>query len=183
MQKTTRIAFLAAAALALPATAAAQQPQPAQPAAPAQATAPAQDEVAQIQQRLAALQQQAMQDPGVQAEKAAFDQYLLGAMAKLDPTFTEKRSRAEALKAEVEAARAASDNAKLNLLAVEAQGLASYFAGLNQRAGAQADVQERRQAYVAKLFARMTAIDPQAQTLADRLAALRSGGASAPSQR
>lgn len=169
MQKTTRIAFLAAA-LALPATAAAQQAQP----APAP-TAPAQDEIARIQQRLAQLQQQAGQDPAVKAQEEAFDSYVMSAMERLDPTTREKVARGESLKAEVEAARAASDNAKLNALAVEAQGLQAFFGGLRQRALAQADVQEKRKAYIQALFTRMNELDPQAQALVDRLQALRSG--------
>lgn len=172
MQKTTRIAFLAAA-LALPATAAAQE----QPAGSAPAQAAPQDEIAQIQQRIAQLQQQAAQDSAVKAEEKSFDAFVMAAMERLDPTTREKLARAEALKAEVEAARAASDNARLNALAAEAQGLQAFFNGLRQRAVAEADVQERRKAYVQALFTRMSEIDPQAQALVARLQELRSGAA------
>lgn len=169
VQKTTRIVFLAAA-LALPATSAAQQAQP----TPAPA-APAQDEIARIQQRLAQLQQRARQDPAVKAEEEAFDAYMRAAMERLDPTAKEKSDRAESLKAEVEAARAASDNAKLSALAAEAQGLQEFFGGLRQRVLTQADVQEKRKAYIQALFARMSELDPQAQALVARLEELRSG--------
>ncbi|HEX2090812.1 MAG TPA: hypothetical protein VHG28_00365 [Longimicrobiaceae bacterium] len=177
MQKTIRIALLAVAALALPATAAAQQQT--QPApAPAQA-ASAQDEAARIQQRITQLQQQAQQDSAVKVVEAEFDAYMRAAMGRLDAAFAEKSARAEALKAEVEAARAASDNAKLNALAAEATELQGYFNGLRQRALAQADVQEKRKVYVQALFSKMNEIDPQAQALVARLQELRSGGARA----
>lgn len=176
-----RIALLAFAALALPATAAAQQTAPAapQPAAPAQAApaAPAQSEVTQIQQRLAALQQQAVQDPAVKAHSDALETALAAALAQVDPAATGKLARVEALKAEVEAARAASDNAKLNQLAAEATELQAYFQQLRPRAMALPEVQEKRQAYVAALFAKMNEIDPQAQALVARLEALRNGTA------
>ena len=181
MPKKTRIALLAAAALALPSALAAQQAQPDPAQAPAAAeTAPAQDETTRIQQRLAQLQQQAGQDPAVKAQEEAFDAYMIDAMARLDPDSRVKTSRAEALKAEVEAARAASDNAKLNQLAAEAQELQAYFAGLRQRTLGLPDVQEKRKEYVQALFTKMSEIDPEAQNLVSRLQELRSGAAAQP---
>ncbi|HET6228449.1 MAG TPA: hypothetical protein VFE05_00140 [Longimicrobiaceae bacterium] len=177
MQKTTRIALAAAAALALPATARAQQTPPAPPAAPAPAGAQA--EIASIQQRLAQLQQQAAQDPSVQAPSAVFDSVTLAAMDRLDPAAPGKRARAAAIKGDVDAATAAHDNAKLNALAAEAPQLQSYFNQLRQRALALPEVQAARKTYIDALFARMSAIDPQAQTMVARLQELRSGGATA----
>jgi chromosome segregation ATPase len=169
----TRIALLAAAALALPAAAAAQETQPAAPQPQAPAAAAPQDEITQIQQRLAALQQQAMQDSAVKAAEATFGAELMAAMERLDPTAKEKAARGEALNQEVEAARAASDNAKLNALATEAQGLQAFFTALRTRALALPEIQEKRQAYLAVVFARMNQIDPQAQALVTRLNELR----------
>ncbi|HEX7243545.1 MAG TPA: hypothetical protein VF263_24885 [Longimicrobiaceae bacterium] len=178
MQKTTRIAFLAAAALALPAAAAAQQTTPAPAPAPVQASA--QDEITRIQQRLGALQQQAAQDSAVRAQEQAFDAYVAEAMNRLDPAAAGKRARAESIKTDVEAARAANDNAKLNALAAEATELQAYFAQMRPRTLALPDVQQKRQAYVQALFTKMNQIDPEAQALVARLQQLRSGGATAP---
>jgi len=176
VQKTTRIALLAAAALALPAAASAQQttPAPAQPAAPAQA-APA-NEAAQLQQKLGALQQRAMQDPSLKAATDSFNAVVQAGMAKLDPQAPTKVARAAAIANDVAAARAANDNARLNALATEANGLQSYFASLRQRAIALPEVATARQAYVARLFEKMKEYDPQAQTYVDRLTQLSSGG-------
>lgn len=174
VQKKTRITLLAAAALAFPVAASAQEtpaPQPA-PAQPAPA-APAQDELTQIQQRLGALQQQAMQDPAIKAASEALSAEVQAAMARLDPAAAEKAARAQALQADVAAARAAADNAKLNQLATEARELQAYFAQLQPRALALPEIQEKRKAFTELLFAKMTEIDPQAQALVTRLNELR----------
>lgn len=167
MNRTT---LLALAALALPVSVSAQQR-----AAPAPA-ATAQQEMAQIQQRLGALQQQAMQDSAVQAAEEQLGADVQAAMVRVDPVAGEKVARAQALQSDVEAARAASDNAKLNQLATEAQALQAYFAGLSERVMALPEMQEKRDAFMAVLLARMTAIDPQAQALVTRLRELRDAG-------
>ncbi len=184
MQKKNRIVLLAFAALALPAAVSAQTtPAPAQPAPAQQPAANAQAEIQQIQQRLGQLQQQALQsDSAAKAAEAAFGADLMAAMQQLDPTTQAKVARGEALNAEVEAARAANDNAKLTALATEAQGLQTFFNGLRQRAMATPEMQEKRRAFLAVLLARMNQIDPQAQALVARLETLRSGGAAPAAQ-
>ena len=62
-----------------------------------------------------------------------------------------KSARAQALSQEVAAARAANHNAKLNQLADEATALKAYFDALRPRALAQAEVQQARQAYLARV--------------------------------
>ncbi len=167
-------------AAALVAAAVAATPAAAQAPASAPAPAPADTgELTRIQQRLAQLQAQASADTAVKAAEARLDAFLLSAQDRLDPAAAGKRARATALKAEVDAARAASDNAKLNQLAAEAQALQAYFGELRQRVLAQADVQDQRKAYVSTLFAAMQKIDPQAPELVARLQAIRSGGAPA----
>ena len=169
VQKMTRIALLAAAfGVAAPAVASAQEAQPA-PAAPAQ------DELAQIQQRLGALQQQASQDAAVQAARAKLDADLLAEMSRLDPTAQAKRARADAMQAEIEAAQAAGDNARLNQLAAEALQLQQFFAQLAPRALQNETVAASQQAYLAALVGKMNELDPQAQTLIARLQELRGG--------
>jgi len=166
--------LLAAATLALATPARAQGD--AAPAAPA-------DSVAILQQRIGQLQQQAMQDAAVQAASRSFEEFLMGAMARIDATAAEKKARADALMTEVAAARAAGDNAKLNALATEAQTLQAFFHALRPRAMEQADVQEKRREFLGALFAKMGEIDPQAQALVDRLQQLRAARAATPQQR
>lgn len=180
MQKTTRIALLAAAALALPAAAAAQQTTPAPAPAPATTPAPAattpQNEAAQLQAKLGTLQQQALRDPSLKAAQDSFTAVVNAGMAKLDPAATGKLARAASINADVEAARAANDNARLNQLAAEAQQLQAYFAGMQPRVGALPEVQAARQVFLERVFAKMKEIDPNAQQYVDRLTALRNGG-------
>jgi hypothetical protein len=173
VQKSTRIALLAAAALALPAAAAAQTtPAPAQPAAPAAATA---NEAAQLQAKLGQLQQQAMADPSLKPAQDSLTAAVNAGMAKLDPTAPTKLARAAALQGEVAAAQSANDNAKLNALATEAGQLQQYFAAMQPRVAQLPEVQAARQAFTERLFAKMKQLDPNTQQYVDRLTALRNG--------
>lgn len=175
MQKKTRIALLAAAALLLPAATQAQEAQS------ASAEVSAQEEAAQLLQRIAALQQRAQQDPAIRVQQAAFAAFMLQAMERLDPAVREKSDRADAIGAEVEAARAANDQAKLEALAAEAQQLQAYFADLQQRVRQQPEVQEKRQEFINVLFAKMSELDPQAPAMVQRLRQLRASGAASSS--
>jgi hypothetical protein len=169
VQKTTRIALLAAAVLALPAAARAQTtPAPAPAPAPA---APA-DEAAQLRQKIGALQQQALQDPTLKPAQDSFNTVVSAAMGRLDPAAPAKLARAQAINAEVEAARAANDNVKLNALAAEATALQSYFAGIRPRAMADPAVVAARQVWLGRVLDKMKQIDPNAQQYVDRLTAL-----------
>lgn len=172
VQRGTRFALATAGFLALPAAAHAQtgQPAPATPAAPAQQ--PAADEASQLRQRISQLQQRALADPSLKGAQDSLNTVVQQAMACLDPTAPTKSARATALTAEVAAARAASDNAKLNQLAEEATQLQSYFAGLTPRAMQDPQVQTARQAFLARVLERMKAIDPNAQQYVDRLSEL-----------
>ena len=168
MRKVTFAAALGAALISAPAAAQAQQGQTA-------AAAPAQNEAARLRQRIGQLQQQAMQDPSLKPAQDSFNVVLQGAMARLDPAAPARTARAAAVNQEVEAARAAGDNAKLNQLAQEAAELTAYFDQLRPRALAQPDVQAARQLFLARVFERMKQIDPEVQQYVDRFAELRSG--------
>lgn len=169
MRRTVPLAALAAALIATPAAARAQQAQTA-------SAAPAPGEIAQLQQKIGALQRQALQDPALKAAEANVGTVLQAAMERLDPLARQKSARAEAMKSEIAAARAVNDNARLNQLAREANELTAYFDALRPRAMAQADVQAARQAYVARVFERMKQLDPGVQQYVDRLSQLREAG-------
>lgn len=180
MQKTTRLALLAAATLALPAAARAQTT-PAAPAAPAPApaapAAPA-DEATQLRQRLGALQQQAMQDPALKPAQDSFSTVVNAAMVRLDPAQAPvKIARAAVINSEIEAAQAAHDNTRLTALATEAPALQSYLASLRTRANADPAVQAARQVWLTRLLEKMKTIDPNTQQYVDRLTQLSQGGA------
>ncbi|HVG45392.1 MAG TPA: hypothetical protein VM890_11695 [Longimicrobium sp.] len=176
MQKTTRLALLAAAALALPAAARAQTtpaPAPA-PAAPPAAASSA-DELAQLRQKIGALQQQALQDPALKPAQDTFNTVVSAAMGRLDPAAPAKLARAQSINADIAAAQAANDNVKLNQLAAEATALQSYFAGIRPRAMADPQVVAARQVFLARVLEKMKQIDPNAQQYVDRLTALSQG--------
>ncbi|HEV7589537.1 MAG TPA: hypothetical protein VGO40_15590 [Longimicrobium sp.] len=175
MQKTTRIALLAAAALALPAAARAQtQPAPAPAAPPAQAAPAA--EAAQLRQKIGALQQQALQDPALKPAQDSFNTVVSAAMGRLDPAAPAKLARATSINADIAAAQAAGDNAKLNQLATEATALQSYFAAIRPRAMADPQVVAARQVWLARVLDKMKQIDPNVQQYIDRLGALSPSG-------
>jgi hypothetical protein len=177
VQKTTRLVLLAAAALALPAAAQAQtQPAPAPaPPAPAVPAPPAADEAAQLRQKIGALQQQALQDPALKPAQDSFNTVVSAAMGRIDPAAPAKLARASSINTEVEAARAANDNARLNQLATEATALQTYFAGIRPRAMADPEVVAARQVFLARVLEKMKQIDPNAQQYVDRLTALSQG--------
>ncbi|HEV2145907.1 MAG TPA: hypothetical protein VGR37_00670 [Longimicrobiaceae bacterium] len=173
MLKTIRPTLLALAMLAAPAALAAQE-------APAEATQqPAQTEAQQIQARLQQIQARALQDPALQAAQDSIGDQLTATMERVDPTFRAQAERAEALKAEVQAAQQAGDNAKLNQLAAEAEQLQQGFASARQRAMQDPQMVERIQAFQQRIVARMAELDPETHTLLARLQELKNGAAPA----
>lgn len=175
MLKTLRPSLLALALVALPAALAAQEAPAAQ-----QEQAPAQTEAEQIQSRLQQIQTRALQDPALVAAQDSLGSEITATMERVDPTFRAQAQRAEALKAEVEAARAAKDNAKLNQLATEATQLQQGFAAARERAMQDPQLSARVQAFQQRIVAKMVELDPETQNLLTRLQSLR--GAPAPQQ-
>ena len=103
-------------------------------------------------------------------------------MERLDPTFRAQAARAEALKAEVTAAQAAKDNAKLNQLAAEATQLQQGFASARQRAMQDPAMAARIKSFQERIVAKMAEVEPQTQTLLARLQELRAAPAPQPQQ-
>ena len=138
------------------------------PAAPATAPAAA-SEAEQIQQRLALVQQQAMQDSAVHASAAA----VTSAMEAADPEYKALSARAQQLRTDIAAAQASQDNAKLNELAAVAGKLQTEAAALQARVASNPAVQEKTNAYRTVVFQKMMEIDPETQALIAKLAQLR----------
>jgi phenylalanyl-tRNA synthetase alpha subunit len=156
----------ALAALALPAHVAAQE------TTPAPAAQPAADEAAQIQQRLQAIQQRALQDAALQQRQAAIGEEVVATMGRLDPTFSARAERAQAMQADIAAAQQAEDNARLHELNAEAQELQQAFATARAQAMQDEQVQASLQAFQGEVVAKMIEIEPETETLLARLAEL-----------
>ena len=176
MSMTLRTSLFALALAAAPAALAAQQT-PAAP--PAQPQAPAQTEMQQIQARLQQIQARALQDAALKAAQDSIGTEMTATMERVDPTYRAQAARAEALKAEVTAAQAAKDNAKLNQLAAEATQLQQGFASARQRAMQDAAMAARIRSFQERIVAKMAELEPETQTLLARLQELR---AAAPAQ-
>jgi hypothetical protein len=163
--RTTFAWILAAAALSLPAHVAAQDESPA-----AEQAAP--QDAAQIQARLQQIQQRALQDPELQAAQEEIGQAVVATMARVDPAFTTRSERAQAMTADIAAAQEAGDNARLHELNAEAQELQAAFAAARAQAMQDPELQASLQAYQARVVAKMVEIEPETEQLLARLSEL-----------
>lgn len=155
----------AAAALALPAQVAAQESTPAAEQAP-------QQDAAAIQARLQQIQQRALQDPELQRAQERIGAEVVATMTRVEPTFTARSARAEAMPADIAAAREAGDNARLHELNAEAQELQTFFAATRAQAMQDPQLRESLQAYQARIVAKMVELEPETEQLLARLAEL-----------
>ena len=90
-----------------------------------------------------------------------------------DPEFKTLAQRAVSIQADIAAARAAQDNAKLRELATEVTQLNTNLVAARARADQSPDVQAKNTAYRTALLRKMVEIDPEIQQLITRLNALR----------
>jgi chromosome segregation ATPase len=134
----------------------------------AQAPVPA-AESSQIEARIQAVQQQAMQDAEIQAASTELQSLIQTTMLRLAPEFQQYAERAQTLKSDVAAAQAENDNARLHELAAEAQELQQRINDLQARAMEDAAVQQKLEAYRVQLFNRMVEIDPEVRALLQQL--------------
>jgi hypothetical protein len=169
LSKILRASVFTVALAAAPAYLSAQE---AAPAAAPESGAAAPSELQQIQARLTQLQQQALQDPSIKTAQGEILAAIQEAAGRVDPGYAGYAQRAQSLPADVAAAQAASDNAKLKLLADEAKQLQQNIAAAQAKAREDAAVKAKLQEYTVKLFTKMVELDPEAQKLADRMAEL-----------
>lgn len=141
-------------------------------AAPAAAAADPAQEIQQINTRLQEVQQQAMTDPAVQKENTDLNNTLNAAMERTGTEAKVALQRAETIKADVEAAQAAQDNAKLTELAEEAKALQATINAARAQAMKDPAVQKEIQEFRKALFKRMLEIEPKAQQMVTRLSEL-----------
>jgi hypothetical protein len=131
-------------------------------------------DAAAITAQIQRVQQQALQDPELRAANQAISTLLTATMAKVDPSYPTYAARAATLNADVAAAQAAKDNARLNELAEEAKELQASVAAAQAKAREDAAVKAELEAFRVKLFAKMVEIDPAVKELVAQLEALQS---------
>lgn len=170
LRKFLPLGAMAAALTFAPALASAQ----AEPG-PSDAAAAPQSELQQISARLTQIQQRAMQDPQIKSASEELNTSIQAAMARLDAGYPALAQRAETLRTDVAAAQEAEDNARLHELADEARQLQAGIAAAREKAMADPQVNEQVEAFKVRLFEKMVEIEPEAQTLVNRLTELNGG--------
>ena len=132
----------------------------------------------QIAARIQAVQQRALQDPALASANQEVSAAITAALPRVEPNFPTLAARAQSLNADVAAAQAAGDNARLHELAEEARTLQANIAAAQARAKEDPAVKEKLQAFTAQLFVKMVELDPQVKELVEELEARRVAGAS-----
>ncbi len=150
--------------------------QPSPDAAAQQAPAPGQDmdpetmelmmEAQELDQQLAPIQQEAMQDEDLAAQLQALQELIQTAMREEDP---ELMGRMEQLEEEFMAAQEAGDQERVQEIGMAAQQIQMEFQALQQRVLDRPDIQEPIDAFEAAQRERMIEIDPEAGDIIDRI--------------
>lgn len=162
------------------------QPAPTQPTAtpqaePAPAMSPAlQDtlrtllvEAQQIQQRLAELQQQAIDaNQALSAERDSIETEIEATVVATDSQAAGRLARLKELETQFDSARAAQDTAKLQSVVMEAQALNQQVQQARLAAMQQDSIAARIDAFREKLLAGMRKIEPQTDSLIARVEAI-----------
>ena len=146
-------------------------------AAPATPTVPSTGATVQeITARIQAVQRQAMQDATLSAANREVGALISAALPRVEPNYPTYAARAQTLQADVAAARAAGDNARLNELAEEAKQLQANISAAQEKARTDPAVSEKLDAFKVDLFKKMVEIDPTVQDLVKQLEALQAQG-------
>ncbi|HSJ24829.1 MAG TPA: hypothetical protein VK929_09190 [Longimicrobiales bacterium] len=147
-------------ALALPAAADAQEPDPQVQQVMA--------ELQQINAQLMPLQERAMEDEALSSEREATTQALRAAMIEADPQVGASLDRMDAMLDEVRQAQEAGDADRIVALTQEAQQLQPRIAMAQQQALEREDIQDRIEAFQTNLRNRMIELEPAAARLFER---------------
>lgn len=138
---------------------------------PAQLPPEAQELIAELQQlqvRLQPIQQEAMQDPEIQAAQQALGAEIQSVMVELDPETPERIERLRELMGEAQAAQAAQDQAAMAELVAEGRALEQELQAAQAEAIQTPEIAPRVEAFEARLLERMLEVDPQAGSLIER---------------
>ena len=162
-----------AAALLIAAPAAAQEPQAPQPseeAAPAVPEDPAaiQQQLLEIQQRLALAEQKVMADPEIQAMQTKLQARVEEEVKKIDPKFDDKVERLTQIQASVLEAQQANDDEKVQALLTEGQALQQELEVAQNKAIEEKAVAAQIEEFQKKVHAKMVEIEPETEALVKR---------------
>lgn len=130
-------------------------------------------EAQQIQQRLAALQQQAIEaNKELSAERDSIEQQIEATVVATDSQAAGRIARLKVLEAQFDSAQAAQDTAKLQSVVMEAQALNQQVQRERMAAMQQDSIAARIDAFREKLLAGMRKIEPQTDSLIARVEAI-----------
>jgi hypothetical protein len=167
----TGLLLVAAAAVAvLPAAASAQAPVMPPPAGADVDPQAAQwlSEIQQIHQRLSQLQEKALQDPALSAQRDSLGVHIRVAMETIDPALPQRMDRIAQMDGEAAAAEARKDDAALTQLRAEAQQIERQFLSAQQQALQQPALAAEVEAFQTQLEQKILATDPEAPQLLAR---------------
>lgn len=129
-------------------------------------------ELQELQSQLQPLQEQALQEPEIQAEQASVVEALFETMVASNPETAQRIERLEGLMQEAQAAQEAGDAERIAQLSAEAAELQPQIQAAQAEALSHPDVQPRVAAFQQKLNARVVEIDPAAEQVIERIAEL-----------
>lgn len=169
MRKARRslVRLVTIAAVAIPGALSAQEA----PAAPQELTPEVQAWLAELQQlhvQLTELQEKALQDPQLAAQRDSLGAHIRAEMESIDPELPAKMSRIPQMEAEAAAAEAQNDETKLAALRTEAQQIEQQFLSAQQQALQKPELAAELSAFQSALEARILQADPEAPKLMAR---------------
>jgi hypothetical protein len=125
-----------------------------------------------IQQELSAIQQRAMQDPGLQAERDSLQRRLETKMAELDPEAAAKQERQVEIATEFEAAREAGEEEAVQELAMENREIQASLQETRQTALETEEMSAAVASFQEEMLADMNEVDPRTDSLVARAEAI-----------
>lgn len=125
-------------------------------------------ELQAIDQVLAPVRQQAMQDPEMKAREQEIIQQMDAAMGSITPGIEGMRTRFDSLRTEYGTAQGAGDEERLQSLTGELQSLQETLQETQSQALQQEDISSAIEGFRQYLFDRMRTIDPSADSLLNR---------------
>ncbi len=125
-----------------------------------------------IQQELSAIQERAMQDPELQAERDSLETRIDEEMAELDPEAEAKRERQEEIATEFESAREAGEDSAAQELAMENREIQASLQETRQAALETEEMSTAIESFQEDMLGAMNEIDPRTDSLVARAEAI-----------
>jgi len=133
----------------------------------------------QVNRQLNKIQQRAMQDSTLQAQRQELFEYVLSELASLDDSTAARVKRIRSLQADVRSAQQARDTAAMRTAVKELRKLQRAIRPAQKKIMQRPEVRKRFKTFRQDLRARMSEIDPRAdslQAVADSIASELQGG-------